>query len=68
MNKTGAAFLQTVLNSALIIALLYVFFFVILGASGGFTALWNAGSFMSKIPGAVWAGIIIWIIIARLTK
>jgi hypothetical protein len=57
INKKGSG--QFIVNAALIIAALYFIFFVVLGVSGGFTALWNIGSLLSSIPMVGWIIIII---------
>lgn len=58
MNKRGGGVFQTILNSAMVIAVIYFVFFFIFGLGGGFKAAFNLGEFVATIP--LW----FWLVIA----
>lgn len=63
MNKKGSGFAQFVLNSAVIVGILYFIFIVAFGAGGGLSAAFIAGGALNKLFSALpWWGIIAFVV------
>lgn len=56
----------TYITGKLIIAVIIFIVFMIVLTGGGFSALWNIGNLLSKIPAFVWIGLLIFWLIGQI--